>query len=430
MSTRYARSESLLREALRFFPTGAQTAMKSAASFPVGISPLYVQRAQGSHLWDVDGNEYVDFVGALGPITLGYNDPDVTEAVHKQMESGVIFSLPHPLELEVAQILTEMIPCCEMVRFGKNGSDMTSTAIRLSRAVTGRDHIALCGYHGWADWSIAQTPKNAGVPKAVRSLSHTFRYNDSDSLESLFREYPSQIAAVMLEPMRVAPPQNGFLETVRQLCTRNGSVLVFDEIVTGFRLADGGAQERFGVTPDLAVFAKGLANGFPLSTLVGKREFMESLAKIHASLTYGGETLSLAAAYATLQKYRREPVIETVKLRGKRILDSTRNLVESYGLEEVFQVGGDPALPFMMPHQGLGYGEPEIRTFFLQEMFERGLLVLGAHAVSYAHTDADIDRLLEAYAEVLSILATAIQDKTLSSLLKTVPPQHSTTDWR
>ena len=430
MSTRYARSESLLREALRFFPTGTQTAMKSAASFPVGISPLYVQKAQGSHLWDVDGNEYIDFVGALGPITLGYNDPDVTEAVHKQMENGVIFSLPHPLEMDVARILAEMIPCCEMVRFGKNGSDMTSTAVRLARAITGRDHIALCGYHGWADWSIAPTPQNAGVPEAVRSFSHTFRYNDPDSLDALFREYPGQIAAVVLEPMRVAPPQNGFLETVRQLCTQHGSVLVFDEIVTGFRLANGGAQERFGVTPDLAVFAKGLANGFPLSALVGKREFMESLAKIHASLTYGGETLSLAAALATLKKYQREPVVETIKSRGKRVLDSTRNLVKSHGLEDVFQIGGDPTLPFMMPHQGLGYSEPEIRTFFLQEMFERGLLVLGAHAVSYAHTDADIDRLLEAYAEVLSILATAIQNKTLSSLLKTVPPQHSTTSWR
>ena len=182
MSIRYATSELLLREALELFPTGTQTMMKSAVSFPAGVSPLFVRRAQGSRLWDVDGNEYIDFVGALGSITLGYNDPDVAAAVREALETGAgpLFSLSHPLELEVARLLREMIPCGEMIRFGKNGSDMTSTAIRLARAVTGRDHIAMCGYHGWHDWSVAPTPQNVGVPKAVQALSHTFNYNDPD----------------------------------------------------------------------------------------------------------------------------------------------------------------------------------------------------------------------------------------------------------
>ena len=430
MSTRYARSESLLREALELFPTGTQTAMKSAASFPAGISPLFVQKAHGSRIWDVDGIEYVDFVGVLGPITLGYNDPDVTAAVREQLEIGVLFSLSHPLEWEVARLLREMIPCCEMVRFGKNGSDMTSTAIRLARAVTGRDHIALCGYHGWSDWSVAPTSQNVGVPQAVQALSHAFIYNDFDSLDSIFRAWPNQVAAVIMEPMRVEPPQHGFLEAIRELCTQHGTVLVFDEIVTGFRLADGGAQEQFGVTPDLAVFAKGMANGFPLSALVGRSEWMKPLVKVHASLTYGGETLSLAATKATLEKYRREPVIAAIKSRGQRLLDGIVRLVKSHELEEVFVVGGDPALPFMLPREGLGFSEPEIRTWFLQEMFERGFLVLGAHAISFAHTDNDVDRLLAAYADVLPNLATAIRKKTLLSLLKTSPPCHSTTNWR
>jgi len=430
MSKRYAQSEVLLQKAFELFPTGTQTAMKSAVSFPVGISPLFAQKAHGSRLWDVDGNEYIDFVGALGPITLGYNDPDVTAAIREQLEIGGLFSLSHPIELEAARLLKEMIPCCEMVRFGKNGSDMTTTAIRLARAITNREHIALCGYHGWHDWSIAHTPHHAGVPQAVQELSHTFKYNDVASLDSIFRQHENQIAAVIMEPTRVELPQDGFLEAVRQLCTKHGSVLIFDEIVTGFRLANGGAQELFGVTPDLAIFAKGLSNGFPLSALVGKQEFMKPLAKVHASLTYGGETLSLAAAKAVLEKYRREPVVATIKSRGKRLFNGIKQLVESTGLAEIFLVGGDPALPFMLPQEGLGFSESEIRTYFLQEMFERGFLVLGVHAISYAHTEEDIDRLLAAYAEVLPNLATAIQDKTLLSFLKTTPPQQSTTNWR
>lgn len=430
MSERYPHSESLLHEALTLFPTGTQTAMKSAVSFPLGISPFYAEKARGSRLWDVDGHEYVDFVNALGAVTLGYNDPDVTTAVREQLENGPLFSLSSPLELDVAKLLVEMIPCCEMVRFGKNGSDMTTTAVRLARVVTGRDHVVLCGYHGWHDWSIAPTARNSGVPEIVQGLSHAFLYNDSGALESLFRSHPNQIAAVMMEPMRMTPPQNGFLESVRDLCTKHSALLIFDEIVTGFRLANGGAQEFFGVEPDLAVFAKGISNGYPLSALVGKRDFMRHLKKTHASLTYGGDVIALVAARAVLNKYKREPVVATLKSLGKRLLDGVTTLVDSNGLADVFLVGGDASWPFMLPRGGLGFEEPEIRTFFLQEMFARGFLVLGAHMISYAHTEKDIDRLLDAYAEVLPLLATAIHQKTLPDLLKTVPPEHSATSWR
>lgn len=430
MPIHFTKSELLLHEALKLFPTGTQTAMKSAVSFPVGISPLYAKRAQGSRLWDIDGNEYIDFVNALGAITLGYNDPDVMAAVSEQLESGTLFSLSCPLELDVAKLLVEMIPCCEMIRFGKNGSDMTTTAIRLARMITGRDHLALCGYHGWHDWSIAPTSQNKGIPEAVKDLSHKFEYNDFDSLESIFRLYPSQIAAVVLEPMRMMSPRNGFLESIREICTKNSTLLIFDEIVTGFRLANGGAQEFFGVEPDLAVFAKGISNGFPLSALVGRRHFMEHLAKTHASLTYGGDTIALAAAKAVLEKYKQKPVVATIRKLGKRLLDETTRLVELHDLTEIFQLGGDPSWPFMLPRGGLGYGEPEIRTFFLQEMFIRGYLVLGAHAISYAHTESDINQLLTAYAEILPVLAMAIRQKTLPTLLKITPPKQSVTNWR
>ena len=220
---------------------------------------------KGGHVWDVDGNEYVDFVNGLCAVTLGYDDADVTRAVKAQLEDGVIFTLPHPLEMQVAEAIVDMVPCAEMVRFGKNGSDVTAAAVRLARAFTGRDHVAVCGYHGWQDWYIGSTARNRGVPEAVRNLTHAFAYNDLESLRKMLAGHPGEVAAVILEPMNSQAPKDGFLEGVKELTHRHGALLVFDEVITGFRLANGGAQELFGVTPDLACFGKGVANGYPVS---------------------------------------------------------------------------------------------------------------------------------------------------------------------
>jgi glutamate-1-semialdehyde 2,1-aminomutase len=210
----------------------------------------------------------------------------------------VIFSLPHPIEAEVAELICEMVPCAEMVRFGKNGSDATSGAIRLARAFTGRDRVAVCGYHGWQDWYIGSTARHRGVPKATRDLTHTFAYNDLTSLDALLDAHAGEFAAVILEPMNVTDPAPGFLEGVKQRAHRHGAVLVFDETITGFRYANGGAQQLFGVTPDLATFGKGLANGYPVSAVAGRREIMKLMEEIFFSFTFGGEALSLAAARA------------------------------------------------------------------------------------------------------------------------------------
>ena len=327
---KFERSEEFLARAQRVIPLGSQTFSKSKTQYPHGVSPFFITRGAGSRVWDLDGNEYIDYVSSLASITLGYQDADVTEAVQAQLADGVIFSLPHPIETEVAELICDMVPCAQMVRFGKNGSDATAGAIRLSRAYTQRDHVAVCGYHGWQDWYIGTTARNRGVPEAVRALSHTFAFNDIASLEAVFDRHPGQVAAVILEPMNVALPAPGFLEAVRDLTHRHGALLVFDETITGFRFANGGAQELFGVTPDLATFGKGLANGYPVSAIAGRRDVMQLMEEIFFSFTFGGETLSLAAAKATLTKLLNEPVVQTISERGTRLASALQALLRRH----------------------------------------------------------------------------------------------------
>ncbi len=241
---------------------------------------MYAAKAKGSEIWDVDGNCYINLVSALASVTLGYSDRGLEKAVKKQLKLGVSMSLPGILEAEVAELITEMVPSVEMVRFGKNGTDATSAAIRLARAYTGRDHIIVCGYHGWQDWYIGSTTRDKGVPHLVSSLTHKFEYNNINSLENILREHEGKVAAVIMEPMNVTYPEPGFLEKVKKMTHNAGALLVFDETITGFRYARGGAQDLFGVVPDLSTFGKGLANGFPLSAVGGRREIMMEMEEI------------------------------------------------------------------------------------------------------------------------------------------------------
>lgn len=417
MSARYAKSETFLARAEKVIPLGSQTFSKSKTQYPYGVSPYFATHAKGCRLWDLDGNEYIDCVMSLAAVTLGYNDAAVNEAVRHQLDKGTIFSLPSTLETEVAEQICAMVPCAEQVRFGKNGSDATSGAIRLARAYTGRDHVAVCGYHGWQDWYIGSTARNKGVPHAVRELTHTFKYNDLASLDALFSDYPGQIAAVILEPMNVADPAPGFLEGVRERCTRYGSVLIFDETITGFRFANGGAQQLFGITPDLATFGKGLANGFPLSAVAGQRALMREMEEIFFSFTFGGETLSLAAAQATLNKLTREPVLATMAQEGERLKRKLTALINRHGLDEYLSVTGHPAWTFLMIQDSPTANQWEIKTFLLQEMLARGVLWLGTHNLSHAHGETDIDALLAVYDAVLALLAEVIRQGDLAQRL-------------
>jgi glutamate-1-semialdehyde 2,1-aminomutase len=421
MSTRYQKSEQLLARALKTIPLGTQTFSKSKTQYPHGVSPYYIDKAKGSHVWDIDGNEYIDFINSLAAVTLGYNDPDVTDAVRRQLDEGTIFSLPHPLEVAVSEKIVEMVPCAEMVRFGKNGSDATSGAIRVARAYTGRDHVAVCGYHGWQDWYIGSTPRNKGVPKVVQNLTHGFKYNNIDSLLDVFHCWPAQVAAVIMEPMNVTEPAAEFLKEVKELAHQNGALFILDETVTGFRFANGGAQEFFGVIPDLATFGKGLANGYPISAVAGKAEYMRLMDEIFFSFTFGGETLSLAAAKATLDKLQTSPVVNIIREQGEKIIRALQALIKQHELKDFLAVAGHPSWSFLVIQDKAPYTMWQIKTLLLQEMFARGILTLGTHNMSYAHSDADVARVIQVYDEVLPMIFDAVNHNKLDSYLQCKP---------
>jgi glutamate-1-semialdehyde 2,1-aminomutase len=423
MQRSYFRSEEMLERALKAIPLGSQTFSKSYVQYPHGVSPYFALRGKGCRLWDLDGHEYVDFINSLLAVTLGYCDPDVDAAVSSQLEDGVVFTLAHPLETEVAEAIIEMVPSAEMVRFGKNGSDATAGAVRAARAFTGRDRVAVCGYHGWQDWYIGATTRNRGVPEATRELTHTFTFNDLASLKSLFTAHPGEIAGVIMEPMNVMWPVPGFLEEVRELTREQGAVLIFDETITGFRFANGGAQEFFGVIPDLSTFGKGLANGFPLSAVAGRADIMAEFEEIFFSFTMGGECLSLAAAKAVLTKLKRKPVLETIAARGKRLIDGAAKRIEAHGVGGLLSASGHPSWTFLSFRDANGLSLWEIKTLWMQELAARGILSLGTHNLSFAHTDAEVDLLLAVYDEVFPLLREAVYGGRFAQYLRCEPLQ-------
>ena len=416
----FSKSTLLLEQTEHIIPLGSQTFSKSRVNFPVGQAPLFVTHAEGCQIWDVDGNQYIDFINGLLSVTLGYQNPLVDKAVIQQLQKGVTFSLPHTLEREVAELIVELVPCAEMVRFGKNGTDATSAAIRLSRAYTGKDHIAVCGYHGWQDWYIGSTSRNLGVPKSTQELTHTFTYNDLDSLRRIFEEHNDQIAAVILEPMNTTEPSPGFLSGIRELCDKHGAVMVFDETITGFRFAKGGAQSLFNVIPDLATFGKGMSNGFPLSAVTGRKEIMKVMNDIFFSGTFGGETLSLAASKAVLEEIKADRVIPKLIETGQRILDEVNRLIQKHQVKWL-QISGHPTWSLLAFSNTEHYSLWQIKTFFMQEMLKRGILIQASHNVSCAHTEADLDHLIVCYEEVLPLINEALKQQDLEDKLLTPP---------
>ena len=415
---RYKNSELLLKRALETIPLGSQTFSKSITQYPRGVSPLFVTHGKGSHIWDVDGNEYIDFVNGLASVTIGYSNEIVNNAVKQQIDNGITFSLPHKLELEVAELLVELVPCAEKVRFGKNGTDVTSASIRLARAYTGREHVAVCGYHGWQDWYIGSTTRSLGVPECVKELTHVFQYNNISSLERLFSDKKNKIAAVIMEPMNVSWPVENYLSQVKKIVHDNGALLIFDENITGCRFSKGGAQELFGVVPDISVFGKGLGNGFPISAIVGKSKIMNVMEDIFFSGTFGGETASLAAAKAVLEMIRDDDVIEHMHNIGEKILTGVEKLLLKHKANELFEITGHPSWTILTIKDTIDFTSWEIRTLFLQEMFRRGILISGSHNISYSHNEEDVDKLLSVYNEVFPLIVNATSKKTLFDLLE------------
>lgn len=400
----FARSKALLEQAETIIPFGTQTFSKSKLNCNPGHAPLFASHGYGGKIWDADGNEYVDLVMGLLPTTLGYCDQDVDQAVRNQLDKGVTMSLSTELEYELGQKIIDMVPCAEKVRFGKNGTDATSAAIRLARAHTGRDEIIVCGYHGWQDWYIGTTARHFGVPDAVRGLTHKVDYNDLDAVAQLLESKKGKIAALIMEPMNVEVPKEGYLEGLKDLLHQHGALFIFDEVITGFRFAKGGAQEYFGVTPDLAAFGKGMGNGMPISAIVGRADIMDEMERIFFSGTFGGEALSLAASIAVLDKIQSEPVIETLWDTGTKIKEGLDKILGELGLEKTISLGG--LAPWYIAQIGAHGTIPPtiIKTYMTHELFKQGVLTLGSHNICYAHTQKDIDTVIEAYAYVLEKL--------------------------
>jgi glutamate-1-semialdehyde-2,1-aminomutase len=416
-------SKAWLARARKVIPGCAQTFSKGPLAFVQGAAPNFLDRAKGPFVWDVDGNRYIDYISGLGSVILGHCHPAVQEAVMRQMQTGMSYSLPHPLEVEVAERLCELIPCAEMVRFGKNGSDVTTAAVRVARAFTQRDKVARCGYHGWHDWYIGSTSRNLGVPESTRRLTLAFPYNDLDALHGLFRAHNNEISCVIMEPVTFEMPHPGYLEGVKLLCQQHGALLVFDEIVTGFRISTGGAQKHFGVTPDLACLGKGMANGFPLSAIVGRADIMTWFNKVFFSTTHGGEALSLAACLATLNEIQRTDVISHLWRLGALLAKETNELVGSSNLTDYITCVGLPSWSSLRFKDAKGNDSLLLRSLFQQEVIKRGLLTHGNHMLTLGHDEEVIEETLHIYAAAFEVLADAIADGNIEQRLEGAPLQ-------
>lgn len=413
-------TESLkwLKRAKKVIPCATQTLSKGYTQWSVGASPLFLESADGCEVTDVDGNKYIDYAMALGPFILGYNDPDVTAAVEKQLKKGTMFTLPSPLEAQAAELIIKNVPCAEMVRFGKNGSDATTAAVKLARAYTSKDKIIACGYHGWHDWYVSTTERDAGIPQNTKGLVFAAEYNNIESVKKIIEEHKGEIAGLIMEPVYVIPPKDNFLQQVRGLTRKNGIVLIFDELFTGFRWAVGGAQEFFEVTPDLACFGKAIANGYPVSCIAGKRKIMENFESVFFSFTYGGETLSLAAVIATIHKLKQKKVHQYIWKMGVYLKKEVEKLIEKHAIGGYVSIIGYP-FKTAFSFNGSGEVKPlEMKTYFQQECAKKGVLFIGYHLCSYAHKKEDIDFTLVVYDEVMTSFKRVMDEGSLKNSLK------------
>jgi glutamate-1-semialdehyde 2,1-aminomutase len=411
------RSNDIYRRAAGLIPAFTQTLAKGPGQYVNGVAPKYLERGKGSHVWDVDGNEFIDFNMAIGPLSLGYCYPKVDEAIRKQLESGITFSQPHRLEVEVAELVRSVVPNAEMVRFSKAGCDVTTAAVRLARAYTGRSTVLCCGYHGWHDWYISVTDRNRGIPEEVRDLTYTFNYND---IQSLIDSIDENTACVILEPVVFEAPRDNFLARVKEVCEEHGVVLIFDEMWTGFRLAVGGAQEYFGVKSDLQCFSKAVANGMPLSILSGRKEIMQLCDKdIFFFTTFGGEALSLTAAKATIEEIRNKKVPEYLAKQGRKLITGYNQIAVE--LEMVYTRASGMDCRSLISFDATTGNPLEMKSLMQQELIKRGILWSGMHVISFSHSDEDIDYTLSAYREVLPILRDAVETGTVRQQLHGEP---------
>ena len=425
--SRVARSLELLEKAKRLIPKETQLITRHPTRNALGVSPIYAERAEGCRFWDVDGHEYIDMHSGTGVISLGYCVEEIDQAAREQLAKGIVYAVNSPLELELAELFVEAIPSAEMVRYVKGGGEADCLAVRIARGYTGRDKVAFCGYHGWHDWYLAANllddeALNAhllpgvptkGVPQALKGTTLPYKYNDLDSLRSVLENNRGEMAAIILEVCRASKPEEGFLEGVRELADEHEAVLIFDEVVTGFRMARGGAQEYFGVTPDITALGKAVANGYPLAAVVGKAEVMSAVEDMFVSSSNWSEAVSLAAGIAIQKFMKRNKFVEHVWEIGKYYQEGLRRICSDVGLSINFH--GYP------PVSGFDFGMPDseaVNTLLIQEFAKRGVHGGGHSYMMYALKKSDIDEVLAAFKEIAAILKKGIDDNRVEELLE------------
>lgn len=403
------KSEALWKEANNTILSGCQLYSKGPETHIRGVSPIYIDHGKDAHVWDPDGNEYIDYDMGLGPILLGYQYKAVDDAIKVQLQRGMGYSLVAPEEVEYAKLCVKHIPSAEKVRFLKTGSSATEAAIRIARCYTGRKHIIRGEYHGWHEWTTAaESVRQGGILDEVRQYVHKFEYNDLDKVQQYFETYKGQIAAVITEAVEIDEPENGFLKNLKKLCHENGALLIFDEVVNGFRFSIGGAQKYFGVTPDLSTFGKAAANGMPLSIVAGKKEIMDEVdSKVFISTTFGGDCLSLAAGIAVMKELESGEVTKAIWEKGKYLQDNFRKLAQD--LEIPVDLKGYPCRMNMEYRDYEGKKDWLYNSIFMQEAVKRGVL-LGWHIFPcYSHTYEDLDETLNVFEDAMKVYREALK---------------------
>lgn len=420
--------QALYQKARRLIPGGTQLLSKRPERFLPDLWPAYYSRAKGATVWDLDGREYLDMGSmGVGACVLGYADDDVNRAVSDAVQAGSMCTLNCPEEVELSERLLELHPWARMVRLARGGGEAMAMAVRIARAFTGRDRIAFCGYHGWGDWylaaNLADTEaldghclpglKPAGIPRGLRGTAIPFRYNVLEDLQAIVAEHPGQLAAIVLEPVRSTEPAPGFLEGVREAARRAGAVLIFDEVTAGWRMTNGGVHLRYGVQPDVAVFAKALGNGYPIAAVMGVEPIMQAAQTSFISSTPWSERIGPAAALATISKFQRLNVSQRLIAVGERIQHGWTEAARRHHLPA--HVEGIPPLGHLVFE---GQPAAALETLFTQWMLEQGILASGHCYVCYAHRDEDVTRYLDAADQVFARLARAIEQGTVEVSLR------------
>lgn len=428
----FEESNRLRRKAQKLIPAGVHTYSKGDDQFPE-LSPGFIVRGKGSKVWDPDGNDFLDWGMGLRSVILGHADERVLDPVKVQLELGANFTRPSTIEVELAEMLVALIPSAEMVKFAKNGSDVTTAAVKLARAYTGKDMIVRCldqPFFSVNDWFIGDTACNAGVPVPVQQLTKHFRYNDIASLEKVLHENRDKVACVILEPASTEHPNPGFLEKVKELTHAHGAVLIFDEMISGFRWHPQGAQAYYGVTPDLSTFGKAIGNGFSVSALVGKKEIMELGGLEHSkprvfllSTTHGGEAHALAAAKATVALLKNGEIIKHNWRKGQTLMNGFNEIAKEFGLSAYVKMTGIACSPYQVFMDGNGKVDLSLRTLYLQEMIKEGVLIPYI-AIADAHSQQDIEMTLQASRKAMTVLRRAVEQGNTDGLLvgKAVKP--------